>query len=661
MKKVYSAQGKRSPVKIALLVALFIISAALLCGCYMDMDRTVDGGQGLTIDDNTQKFDQLITTPPTVTNTPAPQSTTAGTQVDWTNWDFGATVTDVPSNVVPIGPSGSTGSPSQTGGASATNPPSPGVTPSSTTYATLKSGSKGDDVSTLQARLKELGYYTGTVDGSYGGGTSTAVKEFQAANKLSTDGVAGKATQETLYSFYAVAKKDATITVKPSTGGTSSTTTTKKPSATSTPKPASTNSYTNGKTDTYLRLGSSNAQVKILQNRLIVLGYLTGTADGEYGAATEAAIMAFQKRNDLYEDGVAGPTTLTKLYSSSAKKASSVVANLGSLSQGMSGGAVRALQTKLKALGYYNGSIDGDYGSGTYAAVLQFQTDNGLKQDGIAGTATINAIYGGGSGGGGGTGSGFTASSTGYSLIRSGATNSSNVRTIQSRLKALGYYSGDIDGNYGSGTTRAVKAFQDDMGLEDDGDCGPTTQRMLFGNTTSESASYSSLKPGASGSAVRNLQYTLYELRYYNGKITGSYDSVTEDAVRWFQSNNNLDVDGAAGKQTQRKLYSANAKPAVGKGYSGGGGTGGGTSGGSGYSSVSYGAMNDTVLAIQVKLQSLGFYTQEPNSYYDNEMVNATILFINKNSGKLSSPPADGRTFNSNMQSLLFEGNPSRN
>lgn len=54
----------------------------------------------------------------------------------------------------------------------------------------------------------------------------------------------------------------------------------------------------------YLQLGSSGKQVKILQNRLIVLGYLTGTADGEYSETTYAAVMAFQKRNSIYADGV---------------------------------------------------------------------------------------------------------------------------------------------------------------------------------------------------------------------------------------------------------------------------------------------------------------------------------------------------------------------
>ena len=56
-------------------------------------------------------------------------------------------------------------------------------------------------------RLKELGYYKGSVDGSYGAGTVSAVKAFQSANNLTSDGVAGSKTQETMYTYYAVAKK----------------------------------------------------------------------------------------------------------------------------------------------------------------------------------------------------------------------------------------------------------------------------------------------------------------------------------------------------------------------------------------------------------------------------------------------------------------------
>lgn len=59
---------------------------------------------------------------------------------------------------------------------------------------------------------------------------------------------------------------------------------------------------------------------------------------------------------------------------------------------GSTGNEVKQIQTKLKRWGYYNGSIDGIYGSKTVAAVKYFQRTNGLTVDGIAGTQTLNAM-----------------------------------------------------------------------------------------------------------------------------------------------------------------------------------------------------------------------------------------------------------------------------
>ena len=59
---------------------------------------------------------------------------------------------------------------------------------------------------------------------------------------------------------------------------------------------------------------------------------------------------------------------------------------------GSQGEEVRQIQTKLKRWGYYNGSVDGIYGSKTLAAVKSFQKKNGLTVDGIAGTKTLNAM-----------------------------------------------------------------------------------------------------------------------------------------------------------------------------------------------------------------------------------------------------------------------------
>ena len=89
---------------------------------------------------------------------------------------------------------------------------------------------------------------------------------------------------------------------------------------------------------------------------------------------------------------------------------------------------------------------------------------------------------------------------------------------------------------------------------------GPSTQRLLSGGIK-EPGSYSKLQRGSSGSSVQRLQYALYELKYYDGNITGEYDSATETAVMNFQEVNGLYIDGIAGQDTQRKLFSSNAVP----------------------------------------------------------------------------------------------------
>lgn len=69
-----------------------------------------------------------------------------------------------------------------------------------TEYRTLSRGKEGEDVYMLQMRLRELGYYSGSVTGGYYGGTIAAVEAFQRDHGLSVDGAAGKQTQSLLFS-----------------------------------------------------------------------------------------------------------------------------------------------------------------------------------------------------------------------------------------------------------------------------------------------------------------------------------------------------------------------------------------------------------------------------------------------------------------------------
>lgn len=64
----------------------------------------------------------------------------------------------------------------------------------------LRNGSMGEEVITLQTRLKELGFYTGEVDGQFGSGTKAAVTLFQQQHGLDADGIVGSGTRAVLYS-----------------------------------------------------------------------------------------------------------------------------------------------------------------------------------------------------------------------------------------------------------------------------------------------------------------------------------------------------------------------------------------------------------------------------------------------------------------------------
>ncbi len=219
----------------------------------------------------------------------------------------------------------------------------------------IRAGSMGEIVLRLQTRLQELGYYTSRLDGVYLSDDIAAVQAFQKANGLKVDGKAGYETQTALYSeaaVRAVVSTEAAVTT--------------------------------------LRYGSSGSEVTALQNRLITLGYLAGSADGKFGNNTKAAVIAFQKASGLTADGIAGAQTMAALNASDAKI--STVSTTQTLRVGTVSDAVRDLQNRLISLGYLTGSADGKFGVQTSLALIAFQKANGLTADGIAGTKTLSKI-----------------------------------------------------------------------------------------------------------------------------------------------------------------------------------------------------------------------------------------------------------------------------
>jgi N-acetylmuramoyl-L-alanine amidase len=103
-----------------------------------------------------------------------------------------------------------------------------------------------------------------------------------------------------------------------------------------------------------------------------------------------------------------------------------------------------------------------------------------------------------------------TSSTSAFALSKYGSTGQ-EVINIQTRLKAWGYYSGSVDGIYGSLTVTAVKSFQRKHGLTVDGIAGPATLAKIglpTGQTSSQSTSNKELIARVISGEARGESYT---------------------------------------------------------------------------------------------------------------------------------------------------------
>lgn len=409
--------------------------------------------------------------------------------------------------------------------------------------ALIREKSKGEAVTKLQTRLKELGYYAGNLSGVCDADTVAAIKMFEGNNGLNADGEADANDQAVLFGASVL---DASVVATPT------------PAPTLAP-PTKT-----------LRRGDKGEEVKSLQQRLIDLGYYNGKVTGTYNEGTEEAVKDYQKKSSLDADGVCGPVTRAALYGVNAiyavPTAIPVVAptlqatvtpitqeNVVIIRSGSMGPEVLRLQQRLQELGYYLSRLDGVYLTDDIEAVRAFQKANGLKVDGKAGYETQSTLYGDNAIRGNGV-----ATQTGTVTLRYGS-EGDQVIALQNRLITLGYLTGTADGKYGKNTKAAVKAFQKAASLKADGIAGEETQQKLYsdsaaGNTLSTTTV---LRIGTISDAVRDLQNRLIALGYLSGSADGNFGTKTNLALIAFQKANGLKADGVAGQQTLSKLNSA--------------------------------------------------------------------------------------------------------
>lgn len=133
------------------------------------------------------------------------------------------------------------------------------------------------------------------------------------------------------------------------------------------------------------------------------------------------------------------------------------------------------------------------------------------------------------------------------------------VKTLQDKLNALGYNSGNVDGIFGAKTYAAVTAFQKANNLGVDGIVGKLTWAKLYGVSPAMPVETTVVgRPmvsyGSRGDAVRKLQELLNALGYDCGSVDGIFGSKTKAAVLAFQKANGLAADGIVGPLTWGKL-----------------------------------------------------------------------------------------------------------
>jgi peptidoglycan hydrolase-like protein with peptidoglycan-binding domain len=133
-----------------------------------------------------------------------------------------------------------------------------------------------------------------------------------------------------------------------------------------------------------LKKGSTDPAVKDLQEALKTLGFDPGPVDGIFGEQTENAVKQFQQAKEIPVDGVVGRVTWINIDEADQ---SHPVLTLGS-----TGLPVRRLQSRMSAVGFDTGGVDGRFGPKTEAAVRKLQQDFNLTVDGVVGPQTWDVV-----------------------------------------------------------------------------------------------------------------------------------------------------------------------------------------------------------------------------------------------------------------------------
>ncbi len=137
--------------------------------------------------------------------------------------------------------------------------------------------------------------------------------------------------------------------------------------------------------------GDSGEPIRDIQGRLSALGFDSDDPAGEFGPGTEHAVKEFQKTQGLDSDALVGQETWRALYEAGYDLGDRVLFYRRPL---MRGDDVADLQRRLNELGFGAEKVDGMFGPLGHAALIDFQSNRGIVEDGIAGPTVVKELKG---------------------------------------------------------------------------------------------------------------------------------------------------------------------------------------------------------------------------------------------------------------------------
>lgn len=138
----------------------------------------------------------------------------------------------------------------------------------------------------------------------------------------------------------------------------------------------------------------SPAGIVSVQERLRAAGVYAGQADGVWGPDSAAALQRYQQSHQLQVTGQMNQATAATLGLDPMSLLNAPAASTAALQPAdqLRPASVRAIQSRLAALGFYRGAVDGVWGQSTQTAIQSFQQGRGLQPNGQLNPATVTAM-----------------------------------------------------------------------------------------------------------------------------------------------------------------------------------------------------------------------------------------------------------------------------